>query len=115
MSHFSSAFDIVRETVEAGAWPSAVFGVTTASGIVALDAFGSTAGRTAATGLSTDFSDAHTVPDAAAAGLNLARFERLRSPGAGLAGTADDLLKLGAELLCIMQGEAGILQPSTPR
>jgi CubicO group peptidase (beta-lactamase class C family) len=66
-----------------------------------------------ATGLSVDLSDAHPVPDAAEAGLDMARFEALQNPGAGLGGRADDLLKLGAELLRIGRGEQGILHPAT--
>jgi CubicO group peptidase (beta-lactamase class C family) len=66
-----------------------------------------------ATGLSVDLSDAHPVPDAAAAGLDMARFEALQHPGAGLGGRADDLLRLGTELLRIGRGEPGILHPAT--
>lgn len=66
-----------------------------------------------ATGLSVDLSDAHPVPDAAAAGLDMARLEEVQHPGAGLGGRADDLLRLGTELLRIGRGERGILHPAT--
>jgi CubicO group peptidase (beta-lactamase class C family) len=66
-----------------------------------------------ASGLSLSLSDAHPVLDAAAAGLDMARFEALQHPGAGLGGRADDLLRLGAELLRIGRGERGILHPAT--
>lgn len=66
-----------------------------------------------ADGLSVDHSDAHPVVDAAEAGLDLVRFAELQQPGAGLAGRADDLLRLGSELLRIGGGGTGILQPAT--
>lgn len=67
-----------------------------------------------ADGLSLDLSDAHLIADAAAAGLDMARFAALRNPGAGLAGRADDLLRLGSALLRIGGGErGGILSPAT--
>ena len=66
-----------------------------------------------AAGLSVDLSDAHPVPDAAAAGLDMARFEALQNPGVGLGARADDLLRLGAELLRIGRGERGIVHPAT--
>ncbi|HYI32644.1 MAG TPA: serine hydrolase domain-containing protein [Glaciibacter sp.] len=66
-----------------------------------------------ASGLSVDLSDAHPVPDAGALGLDMARFEALQNPGVGLGGRADDLLRLGAELLRIGRGERGILHPAT--
>ena len=47
MPTFDHAFDWVRRHVEHGPMPTAVFGVVTAEGIVALDAFGSTGGRAA--------------------------------------------------------------------
>ncbi|MGL3151579.1 serine hydrolase domain-containing protein [Microbacterium sp. A82] len=67
-----------------------------------------------ADGLSLDLSDAHTVADASAAGVDMERFALKRSPGAGFAGRADDLLRLGSALLRIGTGErGGILHPST--
>ncbi|MGM7671727.1 serine hydrolase domain-containing protein [Microbacterium sp. A93] len=67
-----------------------------------------------ADGLSLDLSDAHPVIDAAAAGLDMTRFARKQSPGAGVAGRADDLLRLGTALLRIGEGEhGGILHPAT--
>jgi CubicO group peptidase (beta-lactamase class C family) len=72
------------------------------------------ASQIGAHGLSLDLSDAHSVADAAAAGLDMDSFARKRSPGAGLAGRADDLLRLGTELLRIGEGEHGrILHPAT--
>lgn len=66
------------------------------------------------TGLSTDLDDAHPIADAAAAGVDMARFARAQNPGAGLAGRADDLLRLGTALLRIGEGERGsILHPAT--
>lgn len=47
MSEFDAAFDWARRHVAAGRLPSAVVGIATADGIVALDAFGATAGRPA--------------------------------------------------------------------
>ncbi|SBS72263.1 serine hydrolase [uncultured Microbacterium sp.] len=65
-------------------------------------------------GLSLDLADAHPVADAAAAGVDMERFAALRHPGAGLAGRADDLLRLGSALLRIGDGErGGILSPAT--
>ncbi|QAY59099.1 class A beta-lactamase-related serine hydrolase [Microbacterium protaetiae] len=58
----------------------------------------------------------HPVPviDAAQAGLDMARFRATRSPGAGLAGRADDLLCVGRELLRIGAGAAdSIVKPAT--
>lgn len=67
-----------------------------------------------ARGLGLDLADAHPVADAAAAGVDMERFAALRNPGAGLAGRADDLLRLGAALLRIGEGErGGILSPAT--
>ncbi|MCT9819787.1 beta-lactamase family protein [Microbacterium sp. W1N] len=67
-----------------------------------------------ATGLTLDPMRAAPVVDAAAAGLDLARFATTRAPGAGLAGRADDLLRLGTELLRIHAGARdGILAPAT--
>src|SRR5690606_15938497 len=75
---------------------------------------GTWAAEIGADGLSLDLSDAHTVADAAAAGVDMEHFARKRSPGAGLAGRADDLLRLGSALLRIGAGERdGILHPST--
>ncbi|HET8779379.1 MAG TPA: serine hydrolase domain-containing protein, partial [Agromyces sp.] len=47
MPHFDTAFDWVRRHVEHGPLPTAVLGVATADGVVALDAFGSHGGRAA--------------------------------------------------------------------
>ena len=44
---YSAAFDWARRHVDAGRLPTAVLGIATADGIVALDAFGATAGRAA--------------------------------------------------------------------
>ena len=46
---FTAAFDWARRQVEAGRLPTAVLGIADADGILALDAFGATAGRTALT------------------------------------------------------------------
>lgn len=54
------------------------------------------------------------VADAAAAGVDLDRFDRTRAPGAGLSGRAADLLAVGSALLRIHRGARdGILQPET--
>lgn len=67
-----------------------------------------------ATGLGPDLDNAHRVADAAPAGLDMDRFAQVRSPGAGLAGSAEDLLRLGTALLGIHAGErGGILHPAT--
>jgi CubicO group peptidase (beta-lactamase class C family) len=50
MTGYGAAFDWARRHVEAGRLPSAVLGVATADGVVALDAFGATNRRTARTG-----------------------------------------------------------------
>lgn len=47
MTGWGAAFDWARRHVDAGRIPTAVLGVATADGIVALDAFGATDGRTA--------------------------------------------------------------------
>lgn len=63
-----------------------------------------------ATGLTLDPEESIGVPDAAAAGLDIERFHATRAPGAGLLGRADDLLRLGTELLRIHEGAGdGIL------
>jgi CubicO group peptidase (beta-lactamase class C family) len=49
MTGFGAAFDWARRHVEAGRLPTAVLGIATADGIVALDAFGATHGRPART------------------------------------------------------------------
>ncbi len=65
-------------------------------------------------GLTLDAVDPVPIPDAAAAGLDLDRFVQTRAPGAGLCGRAEDLLRLGAELLRIHGGARdGILKPET--
>ncbi|WP_194409563.1 serine hydrolase domain-containing protein [Microbacterium cremeum] len=73
------------------------------------------AGAAGATGLTLDASvEPHAVVDAAEQGLDLRSFARLRNPGAGMIGTASDLLALGSALLRIGQGETGgIVQPAT--
>jgi CubicO group peptidase (beta-lactamase class C family) len=71
-------------------------------------------GELGATGLSLDHADAATIVDAAEAGVDMERFRAAKNPGAGLAGRADDLLRLGSALLRIGGGETGgILQPAT--
>lgn len=47
MSAYGAAFDWARRHVDAGRLPTAVLGIATADGIVALDAFGATDGRPA--------------------------------------------------------------------
>jgi len=47
MTGYGAAFDWARRHVEAGRLPSAVLGIATTEGIVALDAFGATDGRAA--------------------------------------------------------------------
>lgn len=47
MTEYAAAFDVVRGHVREGRLPTAVLGVVTADGIVALDAFGATGTRTA--------------------------------------------------------------------
>lgn len=67
-----------------------------------------------AEGLSLDLAGAHPIVDAAAAGVDMARFAAGRNPGAGLAGRADDLLRLGTGLLRIGAGDdTGFLAPAT--
>lgn len=63
-----------------------------------------------ADGLTLDADDAHEVPDAPDAGLDMAAFLRARHPGAGLAGRAADLLAIGRELL---RGGGEIVKPAT--
>ncbi|WP_345800602.1 serine hydrolase domain-containing protein [Microbacterium sp. AZCO] len=48
-SSYSAAFDWARRHVDAGRLPTAVLGIATADGVVALDAFGATNGRPAKT------------------------------------------------------------------
>jgi CubicO group peptidase (beta-lactamase class C family) len=58
----------------------------------------------------------HTLPvaDAAAACLDMDRFVATRAPGAGLSGRAEDLLRVGSELLRIHDGTGdGILSSPT--
>ena len=56
----------------------------------------------------------HTVVDAARLGLDMRSFARHRNPGAGMIGTAADLLAVGSALLRIGRGETGgIVQPTT--
>ena len=47
MTGYDAAFDWARRHVDAGRLPTAVLGIATADGTVALDAFGATEGRTA--------------------------------------------------------------------
>ncbi|WP_137845466.1 serine hydrolase domain-containing protein [Microbacterium sp. 2FI] len=54
--------------------------------------------------------DPHEIPDAAAAGLDLESFVRLRHPGAGVIGRAHDLLALGVALL---RDDGAIVAPAT--
>lgn len=73
------------------------------------------AGTLGATGFTLDASvDPHTIVDAAAQGLDMARFGSHRNPGAGMIATAADLLAVGSALLRIGGGEpGGIVQPAT--
>lgn len=58
--------------------------------------------------------DPHTVVDAERLGLDMRGFASHRNPGAGMIGTAGDLLALGSALLRVGQGEAGgVVQPAT--
>jgi len=58
--------------------------------------------------------DPHTVVDAARLGLDMDGFANHRNPGAGMIGTAADLLALGSALLRIGRGERdGVVQPET--
>ncbi|GAB3603611.1 serine hydrolase domain-containing protein [Microbacterium aureliae] len=60
--------------------------------------------------------DPHKIPDAAAAGLDMARFAALRHPGAGVLGRAADLLALGSALLRTgTRGERTVVTPATLR
>lgn len=71
-----------------------------ASGLRWTDALAAWADPIGATGLTLDpAADPHPVDDAAAAGLDMARFTALEQPGAGLLGRAEDLLAIGTELL----------------
>ncbi|WP_127819721.1 serine hydrolase domain-containing protein [Microbacterium sp. CPCC 204701] len=73
------------------------------------------AGAVGATGLTLDPSvDPHAVVDAERQGLDMRSFARHRNPGAGMIGTAADLLAIGSALLRIGHGETGgIVQPAT--
>lgn len=68
-----------------------------------------------ATGLTSDPSvEPHTVVDAVEKGLDMRSFASHRNPGAGMIGTASDLLAIGSALLRIGRGETGsIVQPAT--
>ncbi|MBW9094368.1 beta-lactamase family protein [Microbacterium jejuense] len=58
--------------------------------------------------------DPHTVVDAERLGLDMRGFASQRNPGAGMIGTAADLLALGSALLRIGRGEQGsVVQPAT--
>lgn len=66
-----------------------------------------------ATGLTLDPAGSIDVPDASKAGLDIDRFRATRAPGAGLLGRAEDLLRIGSELLRIGEGgRDGILSPA---
>ncbi|MFD5213629.1 serine hydrolase domain-containing protein [Microbacterium sp. NPDC058345] len=72
------------------------------------------ASATGADGLTLDHTGSVEVVDAAEAGLDMERFRATRTPGAGLLGRAEDLLRIGAELLRIHAGATdGILAPAT--
>ena len=77
--------------------------------------FDAWAAAVGATGLTLDPSAGpHTVVDAVEKGLDMRSFASHRNPGAGMIGTASDLLGIGSALLRIGQGEAGgIVQPAT--
>ncbi|MCK6079280.1 beta-lactamase family protein [Microbacterium sp. EYE_5] len=78
------------------------------------DAVAEWANEIGADGLSLDHEGTVEVEGAAEAGLDMERFVALRHPGAGLAGRAEDLLRLGTELLRIERGGTdGILRPAT--
>ncbi|WP_347976968.1 serine hydrolase domain-containing protein [Microbacterium sp. ProA8] len=68
-----------------------------------------------ATGLTLDpAADPHRVVDAERLGLDMRGFASHRNPGAGMIGTAGDLLALGSALLRIGRGERdGVVQPAT--
>ncbi|MGQ7311140.1 serine hydrolase domain-containing protein [Microbacterium arabinogalactanolyticum] len=67
-----------------------------------------------ADGLTLDHEGSMGIPDASAGGLDLDRFRATRAPGAGLLGRAEDLLRIGSELLRIHAGATdGILAPAT--
>jgi len=69
-----------------------------------------------ADGLTLDHAGSIDVVDAARAGLDIDRFRATRAPGAGLLGRAEDLLRIGSELLRIHAGKSdGILAPATLR
>ncbi|GAA5202923.1 serine hydrolase domain-containing protein [Microbacterium jejuense] len=58
--------------------------------------------------------DPHTVVDAERLGLDMTGFASHRNPGAGMIGTAADLLALGSALLRIGRGATGsVVQPAT--
>lgn len=67
-----------------------------------------------ADGITLDHAGSMEVVDAADAGLDIDRFRANRSAGAGLLGRAEDLLRIGSELLRIHAGKTdGILAPAT--
>ncbi len=67
-----------------------------------------------AQGLSLDSDDAVPVIDVEAIGFDMPTFVSQRGPGAGLAGRADDLLRIGSSLLRTQAGErGGIVSPAT--
>jgi CubicO group peptidase (beta-lactamase class C family) len=68
-----------------------------------------------ATGFTLDAAaDPHTVVDAERLGLDMRGFASHRNPGAGMIGSAGDLLALGSALLRIGRGgTGGVVQPAT--
>ena len=65
-----------------------------------------------ASGLTLDHSGSMDVPDAASGGLDIERFRATRAPGAGMLGRAEDLLRVGSELLRVGGGgNGGVLTP----
>jgi CubicO group peptidase (beta-lactamase class C family) len=109
MSGFSRAFEIARAHVNAGRLPTAVLGVATAEGVVALDAFGATNGRPART------DDAHflfsiTKP---LVGLTAARaVERgILSPLTSLGEAVPEFADRPVQLRHLVSHTAGITEP----
>lgn len=75
------------------------------------DDLASWAGPLGADGLTLDeAADPHPTVGAGEAGVDIARFARLRNPGAGLLGRASDLLAVATELL---RGGGRIVRPAT--
>lgn len=109
MARFARAFDLVRSHVEAGRLPTAVLGVATADGVAAVDAFGSTAGRTAR------IDDVHFLFSVTKplVGLTAARaVERgLLSPLTPLAAAVPEYAGRPIELRHLVSHTAGISEP----